>query len=176
MKLLLKVRELPLFLLLFLSLILAVAFPFSDVNRFFSVITYPLYIAWMYAISGRINELLPENLMFKMRYFSVACIISIIYFPAIVLIDSYNIYMSTESAVISAFIEIYFLFSAINLIYVFYRTGKMTARILNFKLQSNDHNALFYFFGYWFGFIGVWYILPKLRGVFESEVTPSIEK
>ena len=121
----------------------------------------------MFAVSKKLNQILPEEQRMKMKYYTFSCLTGAIYPFIFFMIDHYYPVNSGENNWFALFIIIH-LSVMFNILYTFYFTAKITSKTLNYTDNSDDYTTVNFFFGYWIGYIGVWSIQPKIQRAIES--------
>ncbi len=125
-------------------------------------------LGWLYSIGITANEKLAENLRMPPIYLRIAVVVPFVYiafFVAAFLIPLYQgkINQPPQGLIIMHFVCLF------AIVYCIWFSAKQFSTLREKRETSlNDYYPAF--LGFWFGFIGVWFLQPKVREVFSQEI------
>lgn len=123
------------------------------------------FLLWILSIGLVLNDLLPSSKKANSSYFLVSAGFIFFYLVFILFLagGAYVINNYEEHGIWAWLIIPLHVYSMWSMFYMFYFSAKVISRLNIVAGKSKGSTTANYFFGFWFYFIGIWIIQPKIQ-------------
>ena len=135
-------------------------------------------LGWMYSISIKFNQLLPEGVKMNVGFYKICVYFPILYIFVLLLLTSN--FVQKQLVVNSNFpfnlmlIRICHLFTTFCMFYDLYFTSKTLKTVeLKRKIGFSDYAGEFFLM--WFFPIGIWFLQPKINKIYADYFDKKVE-
>lgn len=148
----------------FMFLILVISMIAMQYGRLAAVVSSGVYFLWIYSLASDSFALLPNGHSLSLWKLRIPIIYSLVYIVLVTLVFS----------TIEQWLIPFHIVMMISVLFVFYYASKIIVTAES-GLDTHLVDYLPIIFGFWFFFIGVWFIQPKVQNLLEKNSNISME-
>jgi hypothetical protein len=119
-----------------------------------------VYFGWLYSVGVSANRQLDPQLQISPMFIGVAAIVPFLYLPIFVFLYMVPLYQGQLQRPPQMMIVLHFISIFAGAYCIWYSAKQFTA----VRMKSDTSFIDYYpaFMGFWFGFVGVWFLQPKI--------------
>ncbi len=151
----------------FLS-ILDATLPFVILYLVVEILSALVYYGWVWAVSTGLNKKAQEYASINTRAFKFFFFYNLVYFPFLIGFGIYCFVNNWFHLAIIPFIVLSFLFAIFCSFYLYYFAAK-TYKTIIYQREVKFSDFVGEFFCFWFHFVGVWVLQPKIIKIANGE-------